>query len=128
MMSCSWRSTTQRERKFLFFLFFIALLVCGTFFGLLFNKKEYADAVNVDSRQYDFVAVSLVQGKGYSDYQGNPYFYRLPGYPFFLAFCYKIFGYHQHAAILMQIILSSFIPLMVFSLALILFPHHYLAG
>ncbi len=75
-----------------------------------------------DSGHYHTIATSLVQGKGFANKNGQPQFYRLPGYPLFLAICYKLFGIDPEKALWAQLLLATLIPLLIFLLALALFP------
>ncbi len=180
-----------QEKRFLISIFLLALFVRLLLFATFLSKNENY-SVYFDSAQYQTVAQSIVQGKGVADSDGTPNFYRLPGYPAFLAGCYALFdggrffcdylrnnlfvkkspsGCHprlrpgiqedsivlgldpgsragmtsvdkvflqgvrlseltqksyDHFAMLIQIILSSLLPLFVFCLTLILFPHQFL--
>jgi 4-amino-4-deoxy-L-arabinose transferase-like glycosyltransferase len=75
-----------------------------------------------DSAHYHKIALQIADGKGFSDEHGNPQFYRVPGYPIFLAYCYKILGTNPIFIILLQILLSALISLLIVLLALTLFP------
>jgi 4-amino-4-deoxy-L-arabinose transferase-like glycosyltransferase len=70
----------------------------------------------------------MAQGKGISNPDGSPHFYRLPGYPLFLAACYWLCGGSVERMLVMQQILASCIPLLVFVLFLQLFPGAYVGA
>lgn len=55
-----------------------------------------------DAADYHALATRLVQGQGYVNEMGAPTAWRPPGYPFFLAGIYKIFGLSIRAATLLQ--------------------------
>ncbi len=93
--------------KLLFFFVFLQYNPCM----LLFDSGHYHNA-----------ALQLAAGNGFSGADGAPYFYRLPGYPAFLAMCYAVCGNAPHIALLIQIIVSSCIPVLSALLALTLFP------
>ncbi len=75
----------------------------------------------VDSNTYHKIAKSISSGHGYS-VNGKQNFYRLPGYPMFLASFYKLFGVDTKNVLWFQILLGSLIPVLIFLLSLILFP------
>lgn len=75
-----------------------------------------------DAGHYHTVAQSLVQGLGYVGADGLPYFYRLPGYSFFLAGCYFLIGIKPVIALVIQALFASFIPPLIFILTQVLFP------
>jgi hypothetical protein len=79
-----------------------------------------------DSAEYNAVALNIAHGNGIKKADGTYNFRRLPGYSLFLAACYKLFGDNPVKAILVQIILSSLIPVLIFFLSLYLFPAHLL--
>ncbi|MFA6990534.1 MAG: hypothetical protein WC192_00580 [Candidatus Babeliales bacterium] len=103
----------KKEKNFLLLTFFLSLAIKVIFF-LIFLKNNSC-LLMFDSGQYHKVALNILSWTGQTN------FYRMPGYPVFLAACYKIFGVHPIAALIMQIILGSLIPLLVFALALVLF-------
>lgn len=109
------------QNKFFLFLLFVGsfLVRAGVFYSYLSQNNRYWQ---VDSKTYDLVAQSIVQGNGISQTDGSPHFYRLPGYSIFLAICYYFFGYDHQKALWIQIFLASSIPLLIFFLALVLFP------
>ncbi|MFA5307065.1 MAG: hypothetical protein WC365_06470 [Candidatus Babeliales bacterium] len=110
----------KRDKIFLVCLFIISFLIraCVFYFYLRHDARYW----QVDSSTYHHVATSLAQGKGISNVDGSPNFYRLPGYPVFIAFFYKLWGDNPENALWAQIFLASCIPLLVFFLANVLFP------
>lgn len=114
----------MRKINFLCGLFFIALLVrTVVFYGYLRHDERYWQ---VDSYTYHQVATQLSQGNGIVNADGSSHFYRVPGYPVFLAMCYKVFGFSKVAALWVQVVLASCIPLLIYFLSLSLFPGHLL--
>ncbi len=106
--------------KFLIMLFFVGLAIrAAVFYGYLNRHERYWQ---VDSNTYHVVAQQIAAGKGISNVDGTPHFYRLPGYPMFLALCYKIFGVSKSASLWVQVFLAAFIPVLIFLLAQSLFP------
>jgi len=124
-----------QHKKFCLFLFFFALLIRVLFFGLYLCEGERS-IIQFDGQQYQNVAENIIAGYGVAQAPGVPNFYRLPGYPMFLALCYKIFGVQNldpekieqekieknEKALWVQLVLASVIPVLVFLLSLILLP------
>jgi len=71
----------KNEKKFLFFLFILSLFIRILFFQIFEKNNPYQ--LIFDSGHYHNVAVNISQGKGISNNDGSPHFYRLPGYPLF---------------------------------------------
>jgi hypothetical protein len=111
----------KKEKKFLLLIFFLSLAIKAVFF-LIFLKNNPC-LLSFDSGHYHKIALSLISRNGFYNLDGvTPQFYRMPGYPLFLALCYKLFGIQQIAVIILQTLLSSFIPILIFLLTLTLFP------
>ncbi|MFH1253945.1 MAG: hypothetical protein V1646_00770 [bacterium] len=111
----------KKEKNFLLLTFSLSLVIKAIFF-LIFLKNNPC-LLLFDSEHYHKIALSLVSGNGFYNLDGvTPQFYRMPGYPVFLAGCYKLFGIQQIAVIILQTCLSSFIPLLIFLLTLTLLP------
>ena len=111
----------KKEKRFLFFLFLFSFVLKIIFFHYFLSKnKNYW--VPQDSAQYQEVAVQIALGNGISNSQGDSNFYRVPGYSIFLAIFYKLLGFNDKIVLIVQIFLSSFIPVFVFFLSLIFFP------
>lgn len=108
------------NKSFLISLFVLSLLIrVILFIGYLGNNQNYWQ---VDSNTYHVVAKQIADGKGVSTPDGKACFYRLPGYPIFLATYYKIFGADCKNVLWGQVLLAAFIPLLIFMLCLSLFP------
>lgn len=115
----------KKHRNFLLFLFFSSFLVRALFF-MSFTRHNKNAWIYFDSDQYQTVAQHITHGEGISLEPNTPEFYRLPGYPLFLAGIYTMFGEHVQVALWIQLILASFIPMLIFLLSLTLFPAQYL--
>ncbi len=109
-----------QEKRFLISIFFLSLLMRLLLFACFLSKDERY-LVYFDSAQYQTIAQSIAAGKGVTNSDGTPNFYRLPGYPAFLAGCYTLFNNSVNAALIIQIILSCLVPVLMFCLALVLF-------
>ncbi|MCK4650881.1 hypothetical protein KAT08_01775 [Candidatus Babeliales bacterium] len=106
---------------FCIFLFLISMLIRGLFF-LEFLVKDENFFVCTDSAEYQGIALNIFHGNGIKNHNDVLNFRRLPGYPIFLSLCYKIFDIKIKKALWLQIILSLFIPILVFCLSLTFFP------
>ena len=111
----------KKEKKFLFLIFILSFLV-RLFFFQFFLLKNNGHWVCSDSAQYHKVAVQIASGNGVVDDYGKPTIYRVPGFSFFLSLFYKLFNFDITITLLVQIFLSSFIPVLVFLLSLTFFP------
>ena len=117
-------SVIKKEKKFLIFLFFISFIIRALFFYLFLSKDE--NYLVADSQPYHCLAERIASGNGITNLDGTPQFFRLPGFPLFLATGYKLFDFDIEKALWLQVILACFIPILVFCLSLILFPSYVL--
>lgn len=110
----------KKHKKFLLILFTLSvfLRLCALFFYFQYNPCM----TMFDSGHYHTLAQSLAHGLGFVGADGAAYFYRLPGYPFFLALCYFCVGVNPVVALVVQGVVGSLIPVLIFLLARILFP------
>lgn len=117
-------------------LFFVSLLIRGAV--LFFAIIPHGFYKQADSNDYHNCALSIAMGHGmYRADTHEPIFWRTPGYPPFLAFFYRYFGIQHYtfdtnstaqcAALWFQIFISSFIPCILFYLALLLTQHYTIA-
>lgn len=100
------------ERKdcvIIILIFFVALTVGGGYlkFGPIFPVES-------DSISYNSLAQNLVKGKGYVLEEGKPTAVRAPGYPFFLALIYTLFGYNYDSVRIIQILILAGIGIVVY--------------
>lgn len=114
-------ATLIKFRSCLFILFLVSLLTRLVFF-YYFTQHGTNAWIYVDSDQYLSIAKNLIVGNGFCLEPGIATAYRLPGYPLFLAACFKLFGVHIIPALLLQIVLASLIPILVFFVSLSLLP------
>lgn len=110
-------------------LFFVALLVrvCAFFFYVQ-HEERYHQADSMDYHNGAFCLSYCGQMSRPDNHE--PFFWRTPGYPLYLAFFYhaslaqgtsfKAYASEQKRAIWWQLILNSFIPLILLFLALLL--------
>ncbi len=70
-----------------------------------------------DEASYLGIAKSLANGWGYSWSIGHPTAVRVPGYPLYVAVLFRLFGASVPVALVGNVILVSFLPLLAYSLA-----------
>lgn len=114
------KSLLVQKKYFLLFLFIVSFVVRLLFFSAFLKNNSLQLAF--DSGHYHAAALSLVEGKGFTNVDGSPHVYRLPGYPIFLAAGYALSNHNVTVTLLVQCLLASFIPLLVFGLAVVVFP------
>jgi len=120
-------------------LYFIILFVCAFLvraltFGYVQQEERYKQP---DSNDYHNGALCIAYGFGMTFPNGEPIFWRVPGYSAYLAPFYAHYGITdtsfsgasdaQQASIWMQIVLSAFLPLILFFLALLLTQSYWIA-
>jgi hypothetical protein len=91
-------------------------------FFLAFTHHNDNAWILFDSQQYLSIANNIVNHNEYSIQQGTPTCYRLPGYPFFLAAGFALFGQSLFTTLLLQVLLASFMPIGIFLLTYVLYP------
>ena len=106
-------NTLFQKSRVLLFIFVIALL-----FRLLALAFLPERGIAGDSISYHDLASRISQGKGYTrtDSPDLPDNRRLPGYPLFLAFVYFFFGQNLLIVKIFQIIIDSFLCILVYAL------------
>jgi 4-amino-4-deoxy-L-arabinose transferase-like glycosyltransferase len=70
-----------------------------------------------DALEYDTIAVNVAGGHGFAMTPDVPTPVRAPGYPFFLAAVYRVFGHSPYAAVLAQALLGTVNCLLAFLIA-----------
>ena len=121
-------SCSPRTKHFVL-LFFISFLLRAAVF--LFFIQPHGYYKQPDSVDYHTSAASIAYGVGmHRPDNGEPIFWRTPGYPLYLAFFYTLFGLKsfdfkanapaQSTSIWIQILFSSLIPIIIFFLAFML--------
>lgn len=117
------------NRKNLIILFIVSFLIrAATFQFFVQHKERYKQP---DSMDYHNCAVCMVIGTGMHRADTmRPIFWRTPGYPLYLSWFYKQHGFYSPqfspnrpahlAALWLQILLSSLVPLFIFALIYLL--------
>jgi len=95
------------------FIIFILAVILRLFFAFIYPQFPVA----FDAQGYDALGWNIASGKGFVTDDGNPVVERSPGYPFFLAGLYKIFGHSHNYVRFFQIIVSLFTLVFIFLLA-----------
>lgn len=99
------------QKKFIIFLVVLSIVV-ATFFSLMFWDLEPKG----DGLHYAALGQSLAESGRFAE-NGVLNSRRDPGYPFFLAGIYKIFGFNQNAVYIIQVFLFACIGLVSYYLA-----------
>ncbi len=93
----------------------IAILLSFSFFlGIFIPPILSGNEIYNDSLQYDNIARSLIHEKTYPKKEGGLNFLLAPGYPFFLAASYKIFGYNYFIVYFLQFLMLGCVSVLVF--------------
>lgn len=117
-------SIIKKNISFLIVLVALAFVVrAAVFYGYLSQDQRYWQ---VDSNTYHLIAQEIAQGHGISKPNGQPQFYRVPGYSLFLAPYYALCGPDAKNVLWQQVLLASLIPLLIFLMSLMLFPGNLL--
>lgn len=77
---------------------------------------DYSTPIVADELDYDRLAVSILEGKGYVNESGQPTAQRPPGYPLFLSMIYFIFGRNFLFVRIIQALIDSFLCILIFYL------------
>ena len=109
-------------------LFLLAFAVrAGVFYWYIAPQERYGQP---DSNDYHYTAVTMSKGLGMYRLNGQPFFWRTPGYPWYLSAFYdenqpisphfSDYKESQQTAIWFQILLCSLLPILFFWLAYVL--------
>ena len=104
----------RKEKKILIFL------MLGVFFVALLYSLYFHIEPSVDARAYDKIAWNMVQGNGYKEQANLSYDEDIailrvgPGYEFFLAGIYWLFGHHIWIVWIINALLTAFSAFFVF--------------
>jgi 4-amino-4-deoxy-L-arabinose transferase-like glycosyltransferase len=120
-------SVLRREFFFLLAIVILSFVVRSFIFVTLLQKNNNS-WVYPDSVQYYTTAQNIAVGHGITNDCGDPQLYRLPGYPLFLASGVLLNGDVIDHILWLQILLSCFVPILVFFLAQVLLPQAVLVA
>ena len=99
----------------------IVIFILGLLLRILFvftlEDKIYWD----DGFDYDGLATRLIEGKGYVNDDGEITAFRAPGYPYFLAAIYSVFGHQFLAVRIVQCLLDAVSIVVIFFIAQLIF-------
>ncbi len=98
------------DNKRILLVILILCLLLRLVWVFVFTPLELTD----DPKAYDTIAKGLVQGEGY--HEGGKRAFRPPGYPYFLAALYSLFGAHPLSVTLVQTVLAVITCLLIFLL------------
>ena len=103
----------RKEGYILITIFLVAFIIRLGYLLFIFGLENVPDA---DSYQYNEYATNLIIKNVYVD-NNNNYSFRSPGYPFFLALVYSIFGHSYPVVKIIQLILSALTCIIIYSIA-----------
>jgi hypothetical protein len=104
----------QSVKRYILILLALALAIRVIYAFSTDLIPKNASYVDMDAVEYDHLGWSLSKGEGFVDRYGDPTSFRFPGYPYFLAVIYLIFG-HKHIAVLMvQALLGALSVLLIY--------------
>lgn len=109
-----WAGIQPEEKRYLLILLVLGLAIRVIYVftvDLIPPDASYAD---MDAVEFDHLGWSLAQGHGFTNRYGDPTADRFPGFPFFLAFIYFIFGHKHIAVLLAQAVLGTLPPLLLY--------------
>jgi 4-amino-4-deoxy-L-arabinose transferase-like glycosyltransferase len=112
-LSMSWNKNNYKPLLFIFCLGLILRLL----FVFLLDERIYW----FDGFRYDSLARNLVEGRGYTTENNVATSFRAPGYPFFLALIYLIFGHSFLAVRIVQALLDLVTMFLIFNIGKLLF-------
>jgi len=99
----------KRRLSNIFFVVILGLILRLFFFVIFVLPQPSRSVLNIDAQGYERLALNLLNGDGFTVSQNKPFvpeFLRTPGYPFFIAGIYKLFGPKPEAVVFIQIFLD----------------------
>lgn len=99
------------------FLLLLGALAFGLRLAYLYLTDAWGTPPTEDGIEYHILGSNLANGKGYVTPQGDPYIFRPPGYPFFLAIVYRLFGPLPDVARMANVFLGALTCLPVYAFA-----------
>lgn len=103
------------KKIYIFIVIFIALI-----HSAIFSFFPGLPSTSRDAVHYDTIALNIAEGRGFSLSSSEPFIptmFREPGYPYFLAGVYAIFGKNPNVVKSMQIVLFLLIVLLTYFLS-----------
>ncbi len=116
-----WQNLSRSEKQYLIILGLLAVSIRLIYALTVDLIPMDTTGIDMDAVEYDHLGWSVAQGKGMVDANSDPTSYRFPGYVYFLACIYFIFGHHHIAALLFQVVLGAFTPLLIYLTARYIF-------
>lgn len=100
-------------KKRIFIILFIFTIAFSLRLCFIF---EHSTPMMSDELNYDQLASSIVEGKGFADASGNLTAARAPGYPLFLSIMYFLFGKNYFLIRLIQAVIDSLLCILIYYL------------
>ncbi len=127
MFGAGWLQKLAKKPWRLALLIWLMSFLVRLFFYKIFLANNSCQLL-FDSGHYHEMACNLLEQGAFCDASGLYSFYRLPGYPLFLAACYKIFGVAPFAALCIQQLFAAVIPVQLFFFVASVWPHPWWAA
>lgn len=115
----------KKEKYFLIFIFIFSFVLRSLFFICFLNKNK--NYLTGDWNDYNSIALQIYENNKISNSFGQEQFLRLPLYPIFLGLNYKLFGPESTKTLWVQIFLASFIPVLIYILAQVIFNNFFVS-
>jgi 4-amino-4-deoxy-L-arabinose transferase-like glycosyltransferase len=113
----NWNDLQANTRKYILIIWFLALLVRLIYALSISLIPADITGVDMDAVEWDYLGWSVAQGHGVVNPHGETTTLRFPGYIFFLGLIYFLFGHHHIAAILIQALIGTATPILLYLIA-----------
>lgn len=113
-MKSIWNNLGPPERRFVLIVWLLALVLRLIYaFSVDLIPADY-QGIDMDAVEYDYLGWSIAQGHGVVTHFGDPTSIRFPGYLYFLGVIYFIFGHHHIAVLMVQALIGSLTPILIY--------------
>jgi len=120
-MHSFWAKLELPGRRFVLIIWLLALALRVIYALSVDLIPDNYVGIDMDAVEYDYLGWSIAQGHGMVTHFGDQTSIRFPGYPYFLGLIYFIFGHHHIAVLLVQALLGSLTPVLIYLTARRLF-------
>jgi 4-amino-4-deoxy-L-arabinose transferase-like glycosyltransferase len=109
-----WKKLRPNEKRFILILWLLAVFLrLGYAFTVDLIPADMT-GIDMDAVEYDYLGWSIAEGHGVTDRFGNPNSTRFPAYLYFLGAIYFIFGRDHQVVLVIQALLGSLTPLLIY--------------
>lgn len=107
----------METRRYIVWLWLVALTARLIYAFSVSLIPANISGIDMDAVEYDYLGWSIAQGQGVVNAHGEPTALRFPGYLYLLGLVYFIFGHSHLAAVIIQALLGSITPLLIYLIA-----------